>query len=299
MKIIGISIADKNTASSRIRFFRFLEYLPSDFNYEIYSGNLNCDILYVQKNARSNIIEVAKKAKELNIPIVYDIDDDFGIWPDMDEIEMLNLSSIVITDTDMRASYLKNYTKTPIKIVPDSLDYVSDYESKVIISETLKNIVTFGNNTSLNYTSEFYNNVPENYIKNYIGAFPNILCGNFIPWQLSSFLQSLKCFDVGILVHPDDNKGNMKSNNRLLVCMSIGLPVIVSNTSAYSNTLKNIDCEFLIVKDVKDIRTIFKTIEPQKIRQEISIKFQNYAWNNFAPRKSSNILAEIFIGLKK
>ena len=288
-----------NAASSRIRFFKFLEYLPPDLNYRVFSGDLNCDIFYIQKNAREGVIELAKKSVAMGIPIVYDIDDDFNVWPGMHEIDMLNMASAVTTDTDKRAIYLRNYTKTPVYIVPDALDYVHNNEIPIIVSDSLKKVTTFGNIVNIECTADYFNSISKNYTKEYIGPYHQNISGTCVNWYLSTFLQVLKTADVAVLIHPMDNKGDMKSNNRLIVCMSIGLPTIVSDTSAYADTLKKVDCEFLIAKTPGDVNNILTSIESPKVREEIGKKFYKYAWDNFSPQMSSSLLSEIFKKVQK
>ncbi|MFH1759843.1 MAG: hypothetical protein ABIA63_01955 [bacterium] len=300
IKITGIPIDTIHTASTRIRFFRLLKYLPAGFKSSLYKDDIECDILYIQKNARPEIIRAAKTAVQRKIPVIYDIDDDFGVWPGMDETGMMNMATAVTTNTPERAAYLKNYTKTPIHIIPDCLDYIEKRNKPVHINKSIRSVATFGSNFTISISAAYLNHFPRYLAQSYFCADKSkkVINGNFIKWRLKPFLKQLKCFDVCLLAQNNDNRGRMKSSNRLLVCMSVGIPAIVSDTPAYSKIMKELELNYLIADSPLKINYILELISPVDIRREISSKFFKYAWSNHAPEAVSNKFAQLIHNIR-
>lgn len=299
-RIIGKAIGDIDTASSRIRFFNFLNYLPKEFNYAMYAGSLDCDYLFIQKDASSKMIGVVKEAKSKNIPVVYDIDDDIGVWPNMHEKEMLNLVDAVTTSTEELRGKLKTLTKKPIHIVPNGLDYLSSKRVDCNINNNIEKVVTFGNVDSVEKTIKYLNTAGYKYDVSYITDRRNSRLKNFrfIKWELNTFLKNLSYFDLCILNHFDTPYENIKSNNRLTTCVSIGIPTIVSNTMEYKNTMKKMGMDFLIFDDKFHMNNIINSIALKDDREKIKKIFVEHAWKYYHPSLSGKILAKVFMGLK-
>lgn len=301
MNIIAVPVGNMNTASSRIRCFRFMEFMPKEVTYrfggDLALNQLNGDILYFQKVAPPAVVNLVKEYRKRGGKAVYDLDDDFGIWPGMLEKEMCDSVNAVTTDTEFRAEKLRAITSTPVHVIPDVIDYVKAKEPPVEIREKMESIVAFGSNHSVSIVAPTFNCVT-NYRKCYIGQSPGIIpqC-SFARWDANSFLTNLKQHDVAVLIHDANDAGNMKSNNRLLVCMSVGIPTIVSNTVAYSQTMKELGTDFLVLDQPSSINSILSQLEDRKVRQDMSDKFVQYVWTNFPPESSSVKLLELFKSL--
>lgn len=294
MHILANPISNENTASSRIRCYRFLQYMGKEHLISIIKPKTTrrVDLYYVQKNAYIQTVKEAAEYRMNSIPVVYDIDDDFGVWPDMYEKSMLEIAHAITTDTIERKIYLENYTNKPVYVIPDAVDYVSQNESPVILRNKIEVVGTFGVTDIFKpYLESIYGRYKIYYISTPI---PSLSAFARLDWKLDTFINTLKEFDVCVLIHPNDNKGNMKSNNRLLVCMAIGLPCIVSNTPAYVNTMKEIGLDMLIAKQPSDVPIILDRLQDPTVRLEISDKFIQYAWNNYSPQRSSKTLEDLF-----
>lgn len=290
-----ITIGNTLAGSSRIRVFRLLQYFPNNVFYKVgrYT-DLNCDILFIQKIADQECLDLAAKAKVKGIKVVYDIDDDFGVYKDMDETKMCKLADLIITDMPERAAYLNNICTTPIKILPPALDYLNSKEDKIALKDNMTNLVSFGNLRNILPIEKYFDAAPPHLNKYYIGEV--ILQFNHkyqhIHWDLYNFINELKKFDLCILVHPENDDSTRKSNNRLVVCMALGLPTIVSKTNSYYHTLKEIGLEFLVCEQPNKLKDIITRLEDPITRQVVSEKFRDYAWAHYAPRKiSSQLLA--------
>jgi glycosyltransferase involved in cell wall biosynthesis len=301
---MGISNGEARSASCRIRFYRFLQYLSKEFQWEEYKSDnnfekckkdiTNFDILYIQKLRDVKLIEFVEYAKNKNISSIYDIDDKYT----QIEENIIQTVSGVTTDTEERAKWLRK-TKVPVFVVPDTIDYVTRNDTPLVIGERIKTIGTFGFGGGI-FEKEYLNNVPNNYLKGCISNVinPEVIKCSLIKWNFKTFLQSFKKFDVCLLAHGLKQFDLMKSNNRLLVAMAIGMPAIVSNTPAYRETMLNTKCDFLIAQEPKDVPNIIKTIAPEQIRKEIGKKFRRYVWDKFSPEESSKVLAKVFLEVK-
>jgi hypothetical protein len=293
MKILGLPISNIATASSRIRCFRFLQFLPKDIVTVIGDENSSidgCDIVFIQKRAYRHTIDFAKRAKSKGVKIVYDIDDDFGCWENMFEKEMCDLADLVVTDTQERVEWLQERTKTAIEIVPDGIDYLDAKPNGFNVRDSISSVFTFGSNNGVFVATEMFNKIT-GLEKNYYCSKPILSQGIFSRWNLSTFVNSISKHDLAILAHDGNNSGFRKSNNRLIVCMSLGIPALVSDTPAYSKTMIDVGCEKLIKKNIDGINDQIRSLSKED-RVDISNKFISYSWANFSPEKSSLIFLE-------
>ncbi len=299
MNIIGTPIGGMDVASSRIRFYRILDSIVPKISWEIYSEKSSLpDLCYIQKAAYAKTLSIVKEYIKNKIPVVYDIDDAFGVWEGMFERSMLNIVDVITTDTEERRKDIIKYTDKPVYVVPDALDYVSTEEEPIKINDKIKNIVTFGSNGGVSYSVEYLSKVPTEYTVNYISSIENgDIKGNFIKWELHNFLNNLKMNDIAVLAHPDTSNGSMKSNNRLLVCMSIGMPCIVLKTHAYSETMRLLGYDLLVANTPSDVPKIIEELKDPSIRKAISEVFIKYSWENYNPKLSGELLYDIFFKL--
>lgn len=292
MKILGIPKSDKHSASCRIRYYEFLEYLPEGFSASKYKDKLDCDILYVQKIVDDWVLEVVKKAQKVGIPVVYDRDDVRKIWGTPNHFKMIKMADVITTDTEERKVNFEQQTDKPVYVVPDGLDYGVSQKDRIEIRE-LNRIVTFGNAASIGKSARYINEIKGK--KYYITKKKHKeLNAKFIQWNRKTFIRNLRKHDVAIIVHDNTEIENMKSNNRLLVCMAIGMPVIVSNTIAYRKTIEDVGLVWLCVDSPREIKLVMKRLRDRDTRIEIGNKFIEYAYDNYSPGKSSKILAEVF-----
>lgn len=294
MKIAGIPIRDMMSASCRIRFFRFLRSLPEGYEWKVFDGKYDFDVLYVQKIAKDWVLDIVKKAKKKGIPVVFDRDDIRKDWGGPNHEAMIKTVDVVTTDTKARQKNFQEHTDKPVVVIPDCIDYIDNPKDRVVIEPGLSSVVTFGHKASVGKATEYMNTLPI-MAKRYICSqkMPDIQ-GKFIPWELNTFIRKLRRFSLAVLVHDDTDIGNMKSNNRLIVCMSIGLPVITSDTVAYRETLKAVGYEWLVARDAETCRFAASQMLSTSLRQKISDAFINYAWYHYAPKISGSALAHVF-----
>lgn len=296
MKIQAIPVEDKTSASRRIRYKTFKRWMPEDVAVSKYDGKLKCDVLYIQKLLRPWTISVARKAKKTGIPVVYDIDDIREKWTDKPYDKMFAAVNVITTDTYEKADELRKHTEKPVVVVPDTIDYNLEPETTVEIRPEIKRVVTFGRWQNLRPVADYFKEIDGEKI--YISDRPidELSKYKMVKWDAKTFISELMKCDLAVLSHHPHQFVNMKSNNRLLVCMAIGLPVIVSPSRSYMNTLEDSGLDWLCVKpDV--VKYLEYRLKGAKMRKEISDVFKKYTWEAYHPAKSSLKLYSIFKNL--
>ena len=299
ISIRTLPIGDRDTASSRIRCFRLMEFLPDGFDVRplvevLEDGDTDFDVLYVQKAAYPYVVEMCRNALELGIKVLYDIDDPFGLYHGMSEEEMCAVATAVTVDTEERAAVVREVAAGPVHVVPDALDYLDEPRRNGRVPPRPKSLVTFGNVESLSATSPFMGEVPAPYQKAYIGRPAGQIddC-EYVEWNLDTFIDELARFDLALLVHADDDAGKAKSNNRLLVAMSAGVPTLVSDTAAYAETVREVGFGFLVCRGPEDVPRALRELEDPALRQEIVDTCRDYVWSRYDPRFVSGEFARI------
>lgn len=289
MKITAIPREDINSVSTRVHYYYYLENLPRDITWKPHKKKFG-DILYIQKKADNKTIKIAKKAKKRKVPVVYDCDDNPYEREGKKRITMLRLADAVTTDTKERAEQLKRASGIKrVYIIPECVDYW-DRMKTIPIREKMEKMITFGNNANAVNAVKYMKHVDLECF--HINAKEIKGAGTFIKWELNTFMDELYKADVCILIHGD----NMKSNLKLLVCLAVGMPTIVSDTKHYGDVFRSIGLDCLIVKKPEDVRQILKDITPKKVRENIVQQYNKY--NLYTPEYSSNKLAHVFRKLK-
>lgn len=295
IRIAGIPTGKITGGSVRIRYYTFLSALDKS-KFEIVEDCNNADIFYVQKNSRKEIIKLVKKLKKKGVKIVYDLDDGDGYRDkkDRDDKAMFALSDAATTDTEMRAGAFRKKIDKPVIVVQDCIDYGIRPGDRIEIREKIIRGGTFGTHKVLEATFNkmgyFFSHIEREYITD--RKLPGCDSWKWIKWHLGTFVDTIKKWDVCVLAHPENDIGGMKSNNRLLVCMALGIPTFASDTSAYAETMKAAGCGWLTMKD-KGLWVVASLFDPI-IRKSVSNKMHAYAWENYSPEISGKQLAKVF-----
>jgi len=290
MKISAIAHGDMDSATTRIRLYSILAALPPKYTWSLCKKKAVGDILYVQKDASERTLSIAERAKREGVKIVYDLGDPVEREH---RVAMLALADIVTTDTNERKRILSAYAKT-ISVVPDCIDYEGKYLDFECAPQ-VQRIVTFGNTESIEGSASYINGL--SFIKVYItnresGCFDN---AKFVKWKYHSFIKELAKNDVCFLAQSND----AKSNNRLLVCMRLGIPFITNDSVSYRTTLTYAGLDFLIAKDAADIGRIIKTYMSgdNDRRLEIAQAARKYV-EKYSSENTAKKLAEVFECIK-
>ena len=289
MKISAIPYSNMDTATTRLRFYAVLNALPSEYTWSKCNKLAEGDILYIQKKADRDTLRTAMAAKDKGIKIVYDLGDPAIYDEEHHRITMLRLANVITTDTENRKTELLQYVKN-IVVVPDCIDYEGTYRTFEYAPE-IKRIVTFGNTESITAAAPYMNPLPlkKVYItNNKRPCFPD---AKFVEWKYDSFIKNLAKNDLCLLVQSNHSK----SNNRLLVCMRLGIPFVVADSPSYRETVKATGLKHLIVKDSIDIEAVIiscmsESLDMRFMTSMIAVKHVM----NYTASKSALKLAEAF-----
>jgi hypothetical protein len=294
IRIAGAPTGKITGGSVRIRYYAFLSALDKS-EFEIVDNYDNADIFYVQKNSRKEIIKLVRELKGKGIKIVYDLDDGDGYRDkkDRDDKSMFILSDAITTDTEMRAEAFRKKTDKFVFVVQDCIDYGIKPDDRIEIRKKVTCGGTFGTHKVLEATYDQVNYALNSTEREYVTDRKIIRYNNWEwkKWDLDTFVNILKKWDICALAHPKNDIGGMKSNNRLLVCMALGIPTFVSNTFAYSDTMKAMGLEWLILyQNVLPVVALFDPI----MRKSVSTKMHMYAWENYSSEISGKQLENVF-----
>lgn len=293
MLVAGVQTGHMRGASARIRYFTFMKHLKC---YK--TVNLNkADVIYFQKKSSKDIIKLARELKTAGKKIVFDCDDGDG---DRDRVDrndpaMFKIADAITTDTEERADVFRKRTDTPVYVVQDCIDYGISRSNKIEINHEVKTIGTFGTHKVLEATYKNIKKVPD--LERYY------ICDRKIPkydkagwefsqWNLDTFVDNLKRFDICVLLHPENKLGELKSNNRLLVCMALGIPTIVSHTQSYSKTMCDVGLPFSMVEF--GIKDAFDFLSSYHRRNSWSNTIHEYVWKRYSPEESARQLEYVF-----
>jgi hypothetical protein len=296
MRIVGIPTGKITGGSSRIRFWGFLNALPKGTTWQHYEKELDGDIFYVQKKSSDRVLELAAQARATGMSVVYDCDDGDGDRKkkDRDDPAMFNLAHAITTDTEERATEFRKRTRKPVYVVPDCIDYGIKENEAVGVKKQVETIVTFGTHKVLEACWDKLKHIPVFYHRVYITDRRIPIFKNWVykAWSLDNFVCRLKEAELCVLCHPTNRTGRMKSNNRLLVTMALGLPTLVSDTRAYRETVDQLELPDMLIDD--KINLCVADILPPEKRLQISEKCHQWVWECYAPEKSGAILEQVF-----
>ena len=299
MRIAAIGIEDKTSASRRIRFKAFLRNLPDGYTWFKWSGKMDCDVLYIQKALRDWTISAAAKAYSYGIPVVFDLDDIRQKWSDKPYDDMFAYCSAITTDTQLKAKEIRKHTNVSVHVVPDTIDYGAVSAERMTISKSIKSVVTFGRHQNVVAAKSIFSRLSNAVKLSYICDRDVGIKGEFIVWDSKRFLDDLCRHDLAILMHHQHWAVDMKSNNRLLVCMAVGMPVMLAQSKEYVSTLnaacRNKDlASMCIMKEQDNPIEAIDRLNSHGIRSELSDCFVSYAKAAYHPSISSKKLAEVF-----
>lgn len=294
MVVSGVQTGRIRGGSARIRYYTFMKHLKCDKTDDPYKA----DVIYFQKKSSADIIKLAQKLKNLGKKIVYDCDDGDGKRNrvDRNDTAMFKIADAITTDTEARAAKFIKRTSTPVYVVQDCIDYGIEPNDCIEIKPEVKTIGTFGTHKVLEATFDTIKQLPKCRYHYYITD-RNIRKYDkhgwrLIHWDLDTFVSVLKQLDLCVLLHPKNKIGELKSNNRLLVCMALGIPTIISNTIAYKKTILNaglgdIDMEYVIkYRDNYLLNFDRRVMHSNKMRE--------YVWKHYSPAESARQLEEVF-----
>lgn len=305
-RILAVPIADRATASSRLRLHDLVHLLPRHFDTTVLRprdpAHLHSqepsrfDLLYVQKDATPTVVEFARRAADAGVPVVYDIDDDFGCWSGMDEAAMCELASLVTVDSQQRAAAVRPAAGGPVTVLPCMIDAATDPHRALLPNhpaDQVRVVSSFGNLPSLRAARAYLRAVPpglDTYVVGPAGCHAELGGMRVVAFRLDTFVRDLSASDVFLLAH-GTHEAALKDNNRLIMGMSLGIPSLVSATPAYTDTLAELGLAWLACAPAEVPDRLGQLADPG-VRTTIAAAGREYAWSGFSPSLCAARLAE-------
>lgn len=234
-------LADKNTASSRLRVWNIQPHIEKSV-VGIADEYRKGDTLIIQKIPDINEL---RKAKSQGAKVIYDIDDYYweenGVYENWkDFLQMIKECDVLTVDTEKKKEMLKDIKEAIV--IPDSLDWdgtkKEKYENNGIIGWT-----GYGNNSQ--YLNDILGKLPKEYKVRLIvdnswiqfvdPTLPNI---QNRPWSLEMVDKYLAECDFGIYYLPERSFEQCKGMHKLLKNWAIGLPTYTSRMPDYVKAMK-------------------------------------------------------------
>lgn len=299
LKIFSHRYGDNTSASTRIRHDRILAAMDDIERVESYELS---NVVYIQKRATQQTIEIVGWARDHRVPCVYDIDDSPGQCASADvEARIMSLANVVTVDTRAKLQLFSGFPCTDfgkkVRLVPDCVDYW-DERPTYDIRPYIQTVLTFGREHSVAAATPYLlavrNSFPD---LNFRYVCESAVIGSdkftFVPWSQESMRAELLKADIVVICHQEDMRGRLRSNNRLLACMAAGVPAICLDGGANAETLREIGRESLIFIGDR-VRDRLRSISFPGQRRGISDAFQEYAWGKLSPRVVAAELRKVF-----
>ena len=235
MKISWIPAYNKTGASSRIRVFYPHETLGRFFTKEIdsYIGHRkDADVLIVQKDLNRTIHNQLEGFKGIKI---FDFLDD-NTKPQLRSVA--DKVTFFTTPTSCNKKRLESFgIKTPCFVINDCIDYGINSAYEAINSNN--DTCWFGN---IKCRKSIRWMIPVITSQGY--SFTNI------KWKLDSLIKDLREYNVCILSH---RYTSCKSNNKMTVAISCGLPCIVNDSQSYTELVNLFNLQYSDVQTEEEL----------------------------------------------
>lgn len=260
-----------NGASSRIRVHSIHQQLK-EMGYESSLGyDPDADVLIVQKHRDSILLDKFESWRRI---CIYDFDD-IGY----EDILQSFTPNFFTTDTDFHAKHARPYATAPIHVLPDCIDYCP---AEPLPPSTGEGVVWFGHDSNLN-----------DVVKRQIQmANAKMIDGR--SWRRETFQHDLRAFSVAFLSHAGQDPG--KSNNKALAAITLGLPVIASDSEAYRSLLVEMGLEWAYVNGPLAMAEVVARLSSPQERKEYLKIAQPYVWDTYHPRVVAQRLIQLIGG---
>ena len=306
-RVLAWPIGGRDIASSRLRLYAPLAELADRLDVRIVEPGCpdrsrpsalldGADLLYLQKDARPGALTLAEEAVCRGVPVVYDLDDDPGCWPGMDELALVGLASAVTVDCLGRAAEVARWSNA-VYPIPCMIDLAGDpARLEYCPARAPTSVVTFGNGPSLEGTRRFLAAVPRAMQVRVIG--PARARGRFSrvdyrAFALESFVADLLTSDVALLAH-DATQASRKDENRLVMALSCRLPAFVAPSPAYHALLSEFGGLDLIVETPDDLKRALDALDPGRLAELANAGYA-HVWQAYSPSTISNRLFEVLV----
>jgi hypothetical protein len=254
------------------------------------------DLVYIQKDATPPAMELAGEAACRSIPIVYDLDDDIGCWPGMDEAGMARRARVVVVDSPTRAATLSAVARRVVAI-PCAMDQPDDpARGRARHAGRVTTVGTFGNASSLVATVPWLARLPRGVTPVVVGPesvrdrFPG---ADYRVFDHDRFVADVMAMDVVALAH-DPHEAPRKDENRLVMALSCGRPVIVAPSDSYVALLARVGTAGEVARYPEDVPVALAAYADPVVRDRVGSAGSAYVWRHYHPRVIDDALLAVF-----
>lgn len=254
-EILSITAGDINLASSRLRSFKLFHDFEGFVVYRDVTVNnfLRSKYIHIQKKANPFVILLALLGRVLNKKVFYDFDDDhFSRSENIYRLFLFILCNKIIVDTQSRLKFISE--KWPIiyhklNYLPDMLDFdISIIKNDISYIDCDKlDFLWYGYPNNIGSIKFIFQHLrgkknkkiyiisssKDEVISNLGELYWDENYCHFVKWEPDI----LGKFDLNnyiiILNHDWERNSNLKSENKLVLALASGFPVIASKTQAY------------------------------------------------------------------
>jgi len=306
LTFLAVPAGTRNIPSSRLRVYDVMPHLSKTFDVKIRSiHNLsfpfyarrfgffsNPDIVFVQKIATDKVLKLIRQLKKKGVFVIYDIDDEIGVWQNMHEETMIKLADIVTVTSSHRKRRFQEKYKV---IVEEIFTPIDNYEKALTVKipkfEPFKSVITFGNDQNISPLLSLLETDAPHLSVHYIGAKKLDVKGSFIKWKLDDFLSDLARFPCCILYHPEGAERKTKSSARLITAMAIGLPTIAFYSMEYMKIYEEIGFPEMVVSTSEELLTqLQKLSSDAEYCRKIVHTSRDFVLKNYTPALFASIL---------
>ena len=209
----------------------------------------NPKLIIINKAMHTNVINLARTAKELNIKVISVFDDWYFIKPEsrgmqlrfIDNLKLAKYSNNIIAKTKSAADIIHKYSGFRAKIISDCARFEShvpinkiNYPFKIswFGMDTNHDTLEFGIREILEYNFEANIKIITNKLDKIRSVLSNINLKNisleFIKWN-ESMDKEVITTDIVIIPYPNDHKRLVKSYNRITDSINLGRFAIISD----------------------------------------------------------------------
>lgn len=115
-----------------------------------------------------------------------------------------------------------------------------------------------------------------------------------IAWSLAKEKEELSRFDIGIMPLPDDEWTRGKCGFKGLMCMSMGIPVVMSPVGVNKDIIQDGENGFLAVTEAEWIEKLSLLIDSEDLRREMGMRGRETVVRKYSAGAWRQVYLELF-----
>jgi glycosyltransferase involved in cell wall biosynthesis len=121
---------------------------------------------------------------------------------------------------------------------------------------------------------------------------------DYVPWNEKTVVEEILDSDVGIIPWPDIGRAErLKSSNRLVMFMSLGIPVIASPVPSYLPILRHGENGFIATEADQWLKFIEQLRDDPGLRRRLGASARDSVHLTFSKQRQAKMYEDIFSNL--